>query len=357
MYLSEIIVEMARKAVRFQAGDGSMPEGHNGPWNQMDTRVRTTAHWALSFYKAYEITLEQKYREASLRACNYLLRKEAAPFDYSFYCRKSESPGARPNGLIGQAWATEPLIEISLKENNSLYREKAISILEMHPYSFKKHGWETIHLNGERGKYEYTINQQIWFAVMANKLRKYSIQLNERSLDFFNNLSGNISFISTGWIKHTSYKLQNQNILPYWKNKIFENTLKKRKDRVKLLSSGYQSFILYALQVFLNGEFKNINEFDFVKNVLIHSSNHKNIDLYRNNPYCFGYNVTGIELAFVLESNGNLDEAQWWLNQQFHFTYDHKLKEFLGANVSDKIVVQSRIYEATRLIKDYFIKI
>ena len=43
--LWDLIVKSADKGKELQAGDGSMPAGHNGPHNDPETPVRNTAHW------------------------------------------------------------------------------------------------------------------------------------------------------------------------------------------------------------------------------------------------------------------------------------------------------------------------
>ena len=37
-------------------------KGHNGPWNDLDTPVRVTAHWSILLLKGYALTRDKKMR-------------------------------------------------------------------------------------------------------------------------------------------------------------------------------------------------------------------------------------------------------------------------------------------------------
>ena len=60
MDLYEIISLSASSALKLQRDDGSMPPGWNGPYRQQETPVRNTAHWLITFLKAYEITEDRE---------------------------------------------------------------------------------------------------------------------------------------------------------------------------------------------------------------------------------------------------------------------------------------------------------
>ena len=74
--LYDLIVKSALEGLKIQKTEGEYPAGHNGPWNDDDTNVRTTAHWAQITFKAYEITGEERFVSSTIKACDYLIKKE-----------------------------------------------------------------------------------------------------------------------------------------------------------------------------------------------------------------------------------------------------------------------------------------
>lgn len=46
--LWDLIAKSAKRGIKLQAEDGSMPAGHNGPHNDPETPVRNTAHWCIT---------------------------------------------------------------------------------------------------------------------------------------------------------------------------------------------------------------------------------------------------------------------------------------------------------------------
>ena len=70
--LDNLIVESATHALEDQSHDGSKIPGFNGPYHDPETPVRNTAHWMISFLKAYKITGEDRFRFGAERAAYYL---------------------------------------------------------------------------------------------------------------------------------------------------------------------------------------------------------------------------------------------------------------------------------------------
>ena len=71
--LNTLLVESARKGITKQAPDGSMPRGHNNLYSDDMTPVKNTSHWAMTFFKAYEITGDKGFLNAGERAIDYIL--------------------------------------------------------------------------------------------------------------------------------------------------------------------------------------------------------------------------------------------------------------------------------------------
>ena len=337
MFLYDLLIKSAEIGLTLQEEDGKFPKGHNGPWNDEDTYVRTTAHWALLLYKVYSITKDTRYLNASIRACDYIVAKENRPNGYTFRCR-TESKKNQCNGLIGQAWAVEPLIFIGHTINNDRYINTALEVIEIHPYDFEKHGWVTVEIDGKKLGVHRTINQQIWFSCMALILGTFleNVNLLDRGIDFFSNIYQNIKFLEEGLIKHDD----------------------SNKD-VKNRSLGYLTFILYGFA--LAYKYTKANQFwenQDLKNII--ASAFKYIELnypygYLEEGFRWGYNPVGLEMAFATQTFcGYLDIAnpqqliKKYLHMQIKGYFDFE-KGLMCKNTCDENILAARLYEAVRL--------
>ena len=267
---------------------------------------RTTAHWALINFKAYEITGEERFLSSTIKASEYLIRKEQRPYGYTFYCRTTQTGKNMCNGLIGQAWAIEPLILIGNSLNKREYLDVAKKVLLSHRYNYKQHVWNNTEINGKILGINHTLNQQVWFATLNLILGKFLCdqKLNDLAIDFFINLPLLVgSFEEKGLIKHTFdghvwffRKIAKQLIGRTYKN----------YDEQKMLSQGYLSFVLYGLALAYEYSSEQIFWSDIrIKNFISSSVNY----IVSKFPFGHGektgyrwcYNPTGIEIAYTLQ--------------------------------------------------------
>lgn len=358
--LYDLILRSSYVGLKIQKATGEYPCGHNGPWGDVDTHVRTTAHWALINFKAYEITGEERFLSSTIKASEYLIRKEQRPYGYTFYCRTTQTGKNMCNGLIGQAWAIEPLILIGNSLNKREYLDVAKKVLLSHRYNYKQHVWNNTEINGKILGINHTLNQQVWFATLNLILGKFLCdqKLNDLAIDFFINLPLLVgSFEEKGLIKHTFdghvwffRKIAKQLIGRTYKN----------YDEQKMLSQGYLSFVLYGLALAYEYSSEQIFWSDIrIKNFISSSVNY----IVSKFPFGHGektgyrwcYNPTGIEIAYTLQifqKYLKLESVEkkisMWLEKQFEFYYDFE-KNMMSRNTVDPVILSSRIYEAVRL--------
>jgi hypothetical protein len=361
--LYDLIVSSACAGLKIQKTTGEYPGGHNGPWGDVDTNVRTTAHWALITFKAYEITGEEKFLSSAIRACDYLIRKEQRPYGYTFYCMTNKTGKNMCNGLIGQAWAMEPLIFIGDRLNKPEYLYIAQKVALMHKYSKRHHAWNNTEIDGKTLGMNYTLNQQVWFAALSLITSKILCdkKLNDSAVDFFINLPLLVSYIKEkGLIKHEfdGHKWIFRSIVKQLIGRKNERAIDC--DKLKLLSQGYLSFILYALAL----AYERHNEEYFWNDNRLKIFISDAIDyIIKNLPFGWGektgyrwcYNPTGIEMAYVLQvfqKYLNLEFSQnyisLFLTKQIELYYDFE-KNMLSKNTMDPVILSARIYETVRL--------
>jgi len=348
------LLESAKAGLELQREDGSMPPGHNGPWNHVDTPVRTTSHWAILFSFAGNVANDHIFQNACKRCCDYLLSKSARPLGKAFFCRK-EGGKDHTNNLIGQAWVIEALVDIGLQNTDESLLQCALDVAALHKFDKETNLWRRIEIDGTDKAYCWTLNQQIMFSAVILKL---SILTNEYRLynasnTFFNRFHEQLRWKSKGLPFHHINALNKANIFfrigecltGRWWNK---------------LSFGYMPFVLYGLSLAK----KWCPDQNFWQNGHIDRIVQEMLSLaIRNFPYGhleardsfrWAYNPAGFELALAIDFFKDKNQEKYrryyndLINLQIDGYYCNKRK-LMCLNTFDPMTLSARIYEATRL--------
>lgn len=355
--LSDIITNSARKALCLQNVDGSMPAGHNGPYNDEETPVRNTGHWLMLFKKAFDTTGEVKFSDAVNKCLHYLMSTEARPGKATFWHRKSFNKD-QTNGLVGQAWSIEALLHAYDLTGNEEILTVAQYVFCLHPYDQKGKGWKVVNIDGTVRGFDYTYNHQLWFAAIGTDLlcRLKKEDLNGLK-DFIEAIPTKIQVYRDGVIKH---------ILPFYLRKSKFEILRALGSKLKLAlkggdyvyskSVGYHGFNLYALalihqncpQLLLLTSEKirralKVTSCDSFKNRLLSSK------------YGYPYNPAGIEFSYAFDVIGDDLQRSFWISEQIKRTYDLSQHEMSKGKTFDHNTANARLYEAVRL-RDCMIK-
>jgi hypothetical protein len=354
MKLHDLLVQATESALRLQAKDGSFPAGHNGPWNHADTPLRTTAHWAICILNTFSILKKGSYADSAARAGEYLLANEARPDGFSFFCRSSRN---RCNGLVGQAWVLEALLDLGLHSNDPRFWNTATDVVIKHPFNKRLCLWENLDVDGTPLGINRVLNQQIWFAVISYRLALSTghEEIMEKCLSFFDNLHRQARF-QNGVFDHLIYNhfnCQPLDAVAGFAIRLVFDSFSKRFNR-KEAGLGYLPFILHILALLFRANpglpfWKNSGFIPAIKQA-ISFLNSEVFGKAVDNRYLWSYNPVGFEIALAIESfgiNSTVTTTQW-VNEQLHRHFDFKHWRMDGAT-QDPNTLAARIYEATRL--------
>ena len=371
--LWDIIAVSAETALSIQASDGSMPPGHNGPYQDPETPARNTAHWLITFLHSYEHTNKPEFKAAAQRAADYLLTPGLRPMDKTFCCRSNPTKDFS-NGLIGQAWIIEALAVASDKLQSAKYKEIAEIVFQLHPFDEKMGVWEILNVDGSYRGFDPTFNHQLWFAAAGallseNARSDISIKINR----FLDVAGKRFKTSSKGLINHPL--VLEMRFLKKCRKQVF-GLYDKLRDISKTSvykEAGYHAFNLYAFAIlkerFPDHSFWRTDKFrktlDYINQdeftTLLHSADHSS-DFYRlavpvDSPSCnrygYPYNPVGFEVAFALkvfsqDSAGTDSQMSIWTSSQFDHNFDCD-SNMLSGDTEDAVTLAARIYEATRL--------
>jgi hypothetical protein len=369
MTLYDILCLSAEKALTLQGKDGTMPAGHNGPYHHEDTPLRATSHWAILFLKVWEITGQERFREAAIKCCDHLISPEARPYGMGFQCKVN-----RANGLISPSWVMEALGIAATKLGVEKYRDVAVEVFSLTPFEWESGHWGAIHADGtpqplQEIFYEPenmvihitdTFNHVLWFALAGLMLATPEHDEVTAKVDcFLGKIPSYFKVYDNGCICHRMY----------WEHK---NTQEDPAMAHKEIP--YHCFSLYAygvirqfrpdLAIFEEDGFKSALRFvcseEHYEGLL--DTRHEGAisgaaamqDSLSHNRFGFAYNVIGFLTAFVLHAFRDFydfdvsDSMQQWCSEQVRRCFDFETG-LMGRDTEDPALLAARIYEATRL--------
>ncbi len=359
--ISTLINTFIQQSIEFQKEDGSFAAGHNGPYMDLETPVRNTAHFLFLLSSMYENTKNKIYKNSAYKAIEYIFSKESRPYDITFYHRDKENKD-HCNGLIGQAWVIEALVKASEVFDRSDCYELAEEVFLLHPFDEDSGLWNKVEIDGSILGFDRTFNHQLWFAMAGALLTETSIA-QSRAKIFMQKVGEKVELYQNGTIYHMSelgslWNCYKQGIGEF-KSRIKQKIIKsKRKEELYFKSVGYHGFNLYAFSLLC----KAFPELDFWKskrfekllnapsNILFQA------DLVKS-EFGYFYNISGVEIAFAYEYFGKKHEdIQKWLNYQIKYTFQDHTNLFTKAS-KDFNTAQARVYELTRINGEYEIEI
>jgi hypothetical protein len=330
-----------------------MPPGHNGPYCDPETPIRNTAHWAMIFLFSYQSTGEAKFFDSATAAIEYLKQSIHTSGDVAFNCR-AKAGKDQVNGLIGQAWALEPLAYLHRIRPNNSDLQLALDVIKSHSFDRTRGLWNKTTLDGGSDGLDLTFNHQLWFASVAAMFCKYDETIADCVNRFLDKMMDNLNLHSSGRIGQAVYI--------NWYQSVFKQAIKKvlRRDSIeymKLKEVGYHAFNTLAfsrlyrvfpdLQLWHDGRFIGILDY-------LNSEEYKGC-IFESN-YGFPYNPPGLEVAATMFAFP--EQVDWdihFVNELFDFQIqncwnsDTHLLE-LGL---DKHTSAARIYEAIACSDDW----
>lgn len=348
--VSELVVSAAGRIVELQREDGSFPPGHNGPYRDPETPVRNTAHWCVTLLAAWRQTQDPAFRSAAERACAYLSSPAARPGDGPFHCRSNPKKD-KTNGLIGQAWAIEALVDAGASLARQDLLETASAVFRLHPYDGRVGGWRRVGLDGKATDFDRTFNHQLWFCAAGALLVNSGVWDAEPAVrHFVSRIPGQMRLYRSGLIRHVSPRFLARQPLDVLVLKRMLRYTWYRKHLVTK-SIGYHAFNTYALAMLHRAlPDSGLATQPRVSEALGYLTSAEYFDSISRSPYGFPYNPPGFEAAVTIDTffPDRQDLVTIWLERQLAATYNAETGH-VDRQAADPITSAARLYEACRL--------
>lgn len=361
MNLYDILLQSANAALSLQDTEqGFMPPGHNGSYHDPETPVRNTAHWLITFLKAYEISENQKFLNGAKQAVSFLCSPEIRPMGATFWHRKNPQKDFC-NGLMGQAWTIEALAVAAEKLAMPELLTIAEQVFLLHPVDHVSGGWRRVGVDGSYSAVDYTFNHQLWFAASGGLLAKeiQSSEVDNQVQQFLDSLTSLFEVHSSGLIRHMmpfklfSIEKKAQVFMKQARQLKKPQSLVQDRKYLQKKEVGYHGFNLYAFsllkQAYPDHSFwqsrKFLSALKFIRSDYY-------IKEIKTSKYGFPYNPPGFEIPFALstfypDSTTQVEQSHW-VSRQLKASYDFEMN-LMNKSTDDWMTHAARIYEATRL--------
>ena len=348
--LGALLERSARSGLALQRDDGSMPAGHNGPWNDPETPLRNTGLWLQQFLVAFGRSGDLEFRRAAEGCAAYMGQPSHRPGAHVFLHRPA-APGREANGLIGQAWTALALVTAAEGLSREELLTLAVDVLERHPFDEELGLWDSLALNGETSSLNLTVNQQVWFAVAAASAAFHGRPILRSRVDrFLSRMLQIIDYRRSGLLSHLISPFRLARRFPDgWITYLSKSVAGRRSQGH--LSAGYHAFTLLGLAELRRRTAAHpIWALAPVEKWIEYCRTDDYRSRLLRNPFGFGYNPVGFEVASsLLEFEPkSAAEAQAWAQEQLERCYDSATGR-LGRNASDPQTLEARMVEASDL--------
>lgn len=294
--------------IRLNRNMSIMPAGNNGPYFHLESPVRNTSHWIITYLVAYNISRDKRFLNAALRLVSFFKKYKAYGAGYS-YVQRQHKGHDWCNGVIGTAWIIESLSRAAKYLEDEQIKIILDNIVKKQNFNYSVGAWKR--LDPQRGylSIDYAYNHQAWMAVAIADYGLHGIA--RLFLDKSEAMSFRIR--KGGLINHIFYANTSKNIV----NRILYNKQRiYKRDQVNIKENGYHLYVLFALarlyQHFPGHTFFKTGA--FVES--LRYCNDKYLESLRNNPYAYPYNSPAFELPLI----------KWVFNEDMIIS-DEKIKD------------------------------
>lgn len=353
---------------------GNAAAGNNGPYGQIDSPVRNSASYLISYSYLYKITGNTKYLDACNVLFSYIKRMQSESVSGAIKCMEEDAFDYL-NGLIGQAWVIDALLSFYDASKDEDAIQIAKSIMNSQQYDFNTHLWHRIELDGTDIGIDYAYNHQVYFAASASRLLDYCYEkeTDEIIKDFLILGSKRDFRISrSGRLKHfVNVPMQssfNKKAVDFIKRGIKLmlypfRSLNLKKIDLGYQERGYQIFDLYGfkllegryghLPLFTSQKYKKAKEYaldlDAMNRRLGVNQSGRSGEL---NIYGYPYNSPAFEYPYVAGAERCSPEILDQLYQiQVEYMYDSNTRQF-SKNNPDIETFNARTYEIIRFLDE-----
>lgn len=288
------------------------PGGHNGPYFDVESPARNSAHWLATMAMAHELTGEERFRRAGKALVRFLL-SDFMRID-GIHIHRQRFPKDWTNGVIGPAWVSEGLMLAGRHLKLDEATEAGAALLRGLGFDQERALWQVSDpATGSRGT-DRTVNHQVFCSAIAAEFSD-DPTLTARVDHFLERAVGTIVRTGEGGVlehhvpttipqrivhsvissvrSQAGARLQRA-AMPY--GAVTDTTLRDR---------GYHVFTLYSVCRLVSArQNSGLATLPEVRSAASAVTSIVSAPGYAENPYAFAYNPVGFELLSIATTPG-----------------------------------------------------
>jgi len=319
------------------------PGGENGPYFDIETPVRNTSHWCVTYSILSKRYPDEGFEQLANSLANYLISPSKYK-KYGVYVHRQKHGKDWSNGVIGQSWVIEALAiggRILEREDLTSHAKKAASKF---PFDTKVCAWKRIDPRTGKSAIDYTLNHQLWYAAALAELDDPTHNANiSRFLTLLNR--GAMRTDGEGRVLHLLYSKSIKGLILRARYAI---TRIRNGNSLKAKEIGYHLYNLHPLARLKKG----FGDHElFQSSVVEIALEYTKTDAFFNdldsNKYSYPYNSPAFELSLVKAAFKVDIPLERFVDRQLEKTYweqDGNLSFYRGC--PDPMTLNARVYEA-----------
>ena len=351
---------LAAHAVQLDASRALFPGGRNGPYFDIESPVRNTAHALAAMAIAHRVSGSTHFADCGRLLAGFLLSDDNYLIGGLHVHRHTRGKDSS-NGIIGPAWVIEALAAAGRFLDHETALRRAAQMADAQPFDEGALLWQRLGPDGRPSSVDRTLNHQVAFAVALQSTRDTP---DERVTSFLHHLeSGGLRVESNGLLVHHVPR----------RDEVARRLLKRRERALRAAANsprlatirrrglgkqhpsserdlGYHLYTLFCL-----ARLKTLRPIDRLweshdlTNAVTLAASDGWLSSLDGNPFAYPYNAPGFELPLVANVFHDINAplqiaADAALRRQLEATWDGDANLF-AASTPDPLTLSARCFE------------
>lgn len=299
--------------IRVDDEQSIMPPGRNGPYFDLESPIRNSAHWLSTFAIAYAISGDNRFSDVGKRLSNFIMTNTLYQVNGIMVHRQKPSKDWC-NGVIGQAWVIEGLRRASVHFSMREAREAARTLAKQLQFDSRYGAWRRLDPSTGPIGVDFTYNHQSWFAAARAEVLSGGDPQVQAFLD--KSLESAFNVNEEGVIRHAMgnrLSKRTPTAIAAALRKRWEQGNRKAPGGINVdpdeRRKGYHLYVLYSLARLYRATHGNhpLFESEEFMRALQLASNPAFLEGLENNDYAYPYNPPGFEYPMIVNTFSEIE--------------------------------------------------
>lgn len=354
-YLLRSVAKKRNQAFWISSDKALFPGGRNGPYLDIESPIRNSAHWAITLAVASYLDPDSNSGPTA-EALSRFLVDDRMFVSNGFHISRQNGTKDWSNGVIGPAWICESLWHVGSIMKHEESKKRALTLARSIPFSERRGLWMIPSAGPGAVGFDLTFNHQSWLAAVVGEIADGSgDQELTKKVTHFLEVSAEKYFQvnESGIIRHAiPEELSVYSVIRRTKARIGSTFKGKTKRPISSVERalGYHIFVLYSLarlrRCYPGYRIWKLRPVIEAVSVL---ADRNFIKALEDNEFSYPYNPPGFEAPLVEATFSDIAPeikgvGAMLMNRQIDLTWSEEPAAFVR-KTEDPITLSARVYE------------